>query len=244
MKDIPDRYVDMVLCDLPFGKTQNKWDVIIPFEELWKHYNRICKPTAAIVLNAAQPFTSMLVMSNLPDFKYCWSWNKKRPTGHLNSKKQPLRQHEDVCVFYKKQSIYNPQMHTNRLSRDFIGNVQKSNKQSDNYGLQLDYKSNIKANSLSYPRSVLEITTVIGNSKEKVKHSTQKPIALGRYFIKTYTNEGMVILDNCSGSGSYPIAAILEKRNFISFENNEEKYTEGAERIEKYKQQLKKQLFT
>jgi site-specific DNA-methyltransferase (adenine-specific) len=200
MKIIPDASIDMIFCDLPYGTTQNKWDIIIPFNLLWDQYERIIKPNGAIVLTAAEPFASMLRMSNLKLYKYDWAWNKKKPTGFLNSKKRPLVQHEVVCVFYKSQPIYNPQMHTNKEKRNWIGRTMKPN--TENYGKQKSYVSAIKEDDLSYPRSVIEISGVIGNSKEKLQHATQKPVALVEYFINTYTNEGAVVLDNCAGSGT------------------------------------------
>ncbi len=222
MKSIPDKSVDMILCDLPYGTTQNKWDEIIPLDFLWVQYKRIIKENGVIVLTASQPFASKLVMSNLSMFKYDLIWDKKRPTGQLNVKKQPLRQHEHILIFYKKQPTYNPVMHTNRLKRDFVGKSEKSKKQSDNYGQQYDYVSDIKTDALSYPRSLIEQTTVIGNSKEKLPHPTQKPVALFEWLIKTYSNDGDIVLDNCLGSGTTAVAAKNTGRNFIGIEISQE----------------------
>lgn len=233
MKRIPDGSVDAIICDLPYGTTQCKWDIIIPFDRLWEQYKRIIKSNGAIVLFAVEPFASYLRLSNLGWYKYDWVWDKKHPTGQLNSKKQPLRQHELVCVFYQKQCTYNPIMHTNRLNRSFIGKVNKSQKMSDNYGRQYDYVSNIKGGSKSYPRSIITQTSVIGNSHEKVSHPTQKPIALLEYLVKTYTNEGEIILDNCMGSGTTAIACINTNRNFIGFEIDKEYYELGMNRLKK-----------
>lgn len=223
MKEIPGASIDMILCDLPYGTTQNKWDSIIPFDLLWREYERIIKPNGAILLTASEPFGSLLVVSNTNLFKYDLVWDKKRPTGQLNCKKQPLRQHERVLVFYKKQPTYNPIMHENRLKRNFVGTAKKSIKNSENYGTQYDYNSDIRNNSLSWPRSIIEQTTVIGNSSEKLPHPTQKPVALFEYLIKTYTNEGDLVLDNCAGSGTTAIACINTNRNYICMEK-EEKY--------------------
>lgn len=223
MKDIPTGSIDMILCDLPYGTTQNKWDIILPFNILWEQYERIIKDNGAIVLNCAQPFTSMLILSNIKLFKYTWVWNKKIVTGFLNSKKRPLIQHEDICVFYKKQPIYNPQMHSNKLDRNFNGALQK-NPNSQNYGTQKQYISTVK-NDISYPRSVIEQVGVVNNSKNKLPHPTQKPVTLFEYLIKTYTNEGDIVLDNCAGSGTTGEACENTGRNYILMEK-ESKYIE------------------
>lgn len=228
---IADKSVDAVICDLPYGTTQCKWDVVIPLDKLWEQYKRIIKPNGAIVLFAVEPFASYLRLSNLDWYKYDWIWDKKHPTGQLNSKKQPLRQHELICVFYKKQCTYNPIMHTNRLSRSFVGRVDKSNKMSDNYGKQYDYVSNIQTGSESYPRSIITQTSVIGNSKEKVAHPTQKPVALLEYLIKTYTNEGDCVLDCTMGSGSTMVACANTGRRGIGIELMQEYYDIAVKRV-------------
>lgn len=238
MKRIPDGSVDCIICDLPYGTTQCKWDNIIPFDRLWEQYKRITKTNGAIVLFAAEPFASYLRLSNLSWYKYDWVWNKKHPVGQLNAKKQPLRQHENICVFYKKQCKYHPVMHKNRLSRTFIGEVGKSQKASDNYGKQYDYISNITENSLSYPRSIIEQTSVIGNSTEKVAHPTQKPVSLIEYLVKTYSDEGDTILDNCMGSGTTAIACLNTNRNYIGFELDKDYYDLSTKRIKEYQPKL------
>ena len=243
MKGIEDKSIDMILCDLPYGTTACKWDIIIPFDKLWEQYNRVIKDNGAIVLFASEPFASYLRLSNIKEFKYDLVWNKKRPTGQLNAKKQPLRQHEMICVFYKKQCTYNPIFHKNRLKRSYIGKVEKSRKASDDYGQQYDYESNISADSLSYPRSVIEQTTVIGNSKEKVAHPTQKPVALLEYLIKTYSNEGDLVLDNCMGSGSTCVACINTNRNFIGIEMDENYFNIACDRIEEAIRENEQDLF-
>ena len=234
MKDIPDKSVDMILCDLPYGTTKCKWDVIIPFVPLWEHYNRVVKDRGAIVLTASQPFTSMLIMSNTDMFKYEWIWDKRKPTGHLNSKFQPLKQHESVLVFSKNRCTYNPVMHTNRLQRDFNGKVRYGSvgeTQSDNYGKQYMYVSAVSKESLSYPRTIISISAVINNSKVKAAHPTQKPVALFEYLIKTYTNEGETVLDNCIGSGTTAIACIKTNRNFIGIEKDEGYFNLANKRV-------------
>jgi site-specific DNA-methyltransferase (adenine-specific) len=238
MKKIADSSIDMILCDLPYGTTQNKWDSIIPLDLLWKEYERIIKNNGAIVLTATNPFASNLIMSNSKLYKYDLVWNKKRPTGQLNSKRQPLRQHELILVFYKKQPTYNPVMHENRLKRNFVGNVEKSKKQSDNWGEQYDYDSNINNNSKSYPRSIIEQTTVIGNSKEKVAHPTQKPVALFEWLINTFTNGDELILDNTMGSGTTGVACVNTKRNFIGIELDETYFKIAEQRIKEAEYKL------
>jgi len=237
MSRLPEKVASLILCDLPYGTTQNKWDSILPLQELWKQYERIMKDNGVIVLTASQPFASAVVMSNISMFKYDMIWDKKRPTGQLNVKKQPLRQHEHILVFYRTQPTYNPIMHSNRLKRDFIGKSEKSKKQSDNYGQQYDYMSNIEADALSWPRSIIEQTTVIGNSKEKLPHPTQKPVALFEHIIKTYTDIGDIVIDNCVGSGTTAEACINTGRRFVCWENDEKYYLMAKKRIENVKLQ-------
>lgn len=234
MSMIPDASIDCIICDLPYGTTKCKWDIVIPFEPLWTQYKRVVKDNGAIVLFACEPFASRLRMSNIDWYRYDWVWNKKRPTGQLNAKRQPLRQHEMICVFYKKQCTYNPIFHENRLRRTFVGRINKI--QSENYGRQCDYVSNITANSKSYPRSIIEQTCIIGNSKEKVSHPNQKPIPLLEYLVKTYSSPGDVILDNCMGSGTTAIACIKTGRNFIGFELDKKYYDISTRRLCQYKQ--------
>ena len=225
MKDIPDNSVDMVLCDLPYGTTQNKWDSIIPLEELWNHYNRIVKPNGAIVLTSQGVFTAKLILSNEKYFKYKIVWVKSKATNFLNAKKQPLRKHEDICVFYKKQPNYNPQMSKGEAyDKGF-----RKDQLTGSYG---NFKSNhVKSNGKRYPTDVIAyeeqsiddyVYIKTAESEGKVYHPTQKPIELGRYLIKTFTKPGGVILDNACGSGSFLISALLENRNFIGIEKNED----------------------
>lgn len=216
MKEIPSESIDMILCDLPFGFTQNKWDSIIPLDFLWKEYKRVIKDRGVIVLNSHGIFTAKLILSNENMFKYKITWIKSKPTNFLNSKKQPLRKHEDICVFYKKQPYYNPQMHSGKPYNKGI----RKDQLCGNYG---DFKPvEVKSNGERYPTDVIYFKTA--ESEGKVWHPTQKPIELGRYLIKTYTNKGDIVLDNTCGSGSYLIAAFLEGRNFIGIEKNEEGY--------------------
>ena len=231
MSRLPDNSVDCIICDLPFGITQCGWDVVIPFGPMWEQINRVKKPDAAVVLFGVEPFSSKLRLSNISNFRYDLIWNKRRPTGQLNAKKRPLSQHEVISLFYDKQCTYNPIMHANRLKRDFIGTVDKSNKRSENYGKQYDYHSNITNQSLSYPRSIIEQTAVIGNSNEKVNHPTQKPVALIEYLIRTFSNENDTVLDFCIGSGTTAVAAINTSRNYIGFETDKTYYQIACDRI-------------
>jgi site-specific DNA-methyltransferase (adenine-specific)/modification methylase len=214
MKRIPDNSIDMVLCDLPYGTTQNKWDSVIPLDKLWKEYHRVVKKNGAIVLTSQGLFTAKLILSNEKYFKYKIVWEKSKPTNFLNAKKQPLRKHEDICVFYRKQPTYNPQM---RQGEAYNKGTRK-NQLTGSYG---DFKPvEVKSNGERYPTDIIYFKTA--ESEGEVYHPTQKPVELGRYLIRTYTNEGDIILDNTCGSGSFLVAAVLENRNFIGIEKNHE----------------------
>ena len=214
MKLIPDGSVDMILCDLPYGMTQNQWDSYIPLEDLWECYKRIIKPNGAIVLTSQGLFTAKLIMSQPSLYKYKWVWEKSKPTNFLNAKKQPLRKHEDVCVFYKKQPTYNPQM---TPGEPYDKGVRK-NQLSGSYG---DFQPvHVCSEGERYPTDIIYFKTA--ESEGEVVHPTQKPVELGRYLVRTYTNPGDVILDNTCGSGSFLVAALMEGRNFIGIEKNED----------------------
>lgn len=217
MRRIPDKSVDMILCDLPYGTTRNKWDSIIPLEPLWAQYERVIKDNGAIVLTAAQPFTSVLVSSNLRNFRYDITWDKSQVTGFLNAKRMPLRKHEDVLVFYRKLPTYNPQ-----FTQGQAYSIKRTHATS-NYGEQSENET--KSDGRRYPTSIINIPQV----REKGGHPTQKPVALFEYLIRTYTNEGETVLDNCMGSGTTAVAAINTNRNFIGFEIEPE-YVEIANR--------------
>ncbi|PZL70214.1 cytosine methyltransferase, partial [Enterococcus plantarum] len=191
MQQIPDKSIDMILCDLPYGTTQCKWDIVIPFDELWKQYNRIIKDNGAIVLFGSEPFSSHLRLSNIKNYKYDWVWDKVKGTGFLNAKRQPMRNHELVHVFYKKQCTYNPQKTTgHKLKQSY----RSKDLQTDVYGeMQKDYTY---SSTERYPRSIQVFSTDTQNSS---LHPTQKPVAWCEYLIKTYTNEGEVVFDGCSG---------------------------------------------
>lgn len=213
LPDIPDKSIDMILCDLPYGVTQCEWDIVIPFNPLWTQYKRIIKDNGAIVLTATQPFTSMLIISNLPMFKYCWIWNKSNVTNVLNAKKQPLRNYEDVVVFYKNQPTYNPVNVKACYKRTSTGN--SGNGSSNNYGA-------VKVGSYTqtdtgFPKQVIKFASVMDTI-----HPTQKPVPLFEYLIKTYTNPGDTILDNCLGAGTTLEACMNLNRNCIGFEISDE----------------------
>lgn len=212
---IPDDIVDMILCDLPYGTTKNKWDVIIDPERMWEQYKRVLKPDGIIVLTAAQPFTTVLINSNPKMFKYDLIWYKPLGTGFLNSKKMPMRNHEHILIFYDHLPTYNPQMG--------VGIRKKGMRKNDrNGGCYNDFNQNriepFDDEGKRFPQSVIEITN--GDRTIENEHPTQKPIDLFRYLIKTYSNEGDLILDNCMGSGTTAKACILEKRDFIGFETD------------------------
>lgn len=215
---IPDKSIDMILCDLPYGTTACKWDTIIPFESLWEQYKRIIKDNGAIVLTASQPFTSLLIMSNLQWFKYCWVWDKVRGTGFQVAKYRPLMQHEDICVFGKGRLNYYPIME----ERD---KVKKSKCYTKSDSNPLKYNDGkIRVYDKRHPTSILRFS----NASQKGKvHPTQKPVELFEYLIRTYTKEGDIVLDNCMGSGTTAVACIRTNRKFVGFEI-EQKYVEIA----------------
>src|SRR5690625_1909296 len=194
MKDIPTGSIDMILCDLPYGTTRNEWDSVIPLEPLWLQYERIIKNNGAIVLTAQTPFTQILGSSNIDLLRYEWIWKKSSGTGHLNAKKMPMKNHENVLVFYKKLPRYNPQ----KTKGDAYTATYSTH--SSNYGKQKDNVTTVN-NGYRYPLSVQKFNTETG------LHPTQKPVSLFEYLIKTYTNEGDTVLDNCIGSGTTAIAA-------------------------------------
>jgi site-specific DNA-methyltransferase (adenine-specific)/modification methylase len=203
----------MILCDLPYGMTQNQWDCYIDLDKLWSEYNRIIKPNGAIVLTSNGIFTAKLILSQPKLYKYKWVWEKSKPTNFLNAKKQPLRKHEDVCVFYKKQPVYNPQM---TAGEPYDKGVRKD-QLCGNYGEFSPW--HVYSDGERYPTDIIYVKTA--ESEGDVLHPTQKPIELGRYMIRTYTNAGDVVLDNTFGSGSFLVAALMEGRNFIGIEKNE-----------------------
>lgn len=223
MDAIGDKTIDMILCDLPFGTTNCKWDTPINLQELWKQYERIIKDDGAIVLFGQSPFDKVLGASNLQLLRYEWIWEKTAATGHLNAKKMPLKAHENILVFYKKLPVYNPQKtqgHKPVNSYTKYLDVQNKSEIYNNVSKEISGGGNTDR----YPRSVLQFAS----DKQKLNlHPTQKPLALCEYLIKTYSNEGNIILDNCAGSGTTLLAAQNLNRNFIGIEK-EEQYVEVA----------------
>ena len=221
MKNIPGKSIDMIVCDLPYGTTHNKWDNVIPMESLWEQYNRIIKDHGAIVLFSQMPFGASLIMSNPKMFRYEWIWEKNQAVGFLNAKKMPLRKHENILVFYKHLPTYNPQ---GLIKLDEpIQEEGSANRNGKNYGVA--DKSFIRTHK-NYP------TDIITFSKDSGYHPTQKPVDLLEYLIKTYTNEGDTVLDNCMGSGSTGVACVNTNRDFIGMELNEEYFKIACGRIE------------
>lgn len=225
MQQLPAKCIDMILSDLPYGTTQNKWDSVIDLNRLWEQYERIIKDNGAIALTAQGLFTAKIILSNEKLFKYKIVWIKSKSTNFLNVKKQPLRKHEDICIFYKKQPVYHPEM-TNGEAYD------KGIRKDQFTGSYGDFKpKHVKSDGNRYPNDVVffeeqniddYVYVKTAESEGPVVHPTQKPIELGRYLIRTFTNPGDVVLDNACGSGSFLLSAILENRRFIGIEKNEE----------------------
>lgn len=228
MKDIPDKSVDMVLCDLPFGTTRNKWDTIIPFVPLWEEYNRVIKDNGAIVLFGSGLFSAELMMSNRKMWRYNLIWEKTQPTGFLNANRMPLRNHEDILVFYKQLPTYNPQKTQGHKRKVSSAKHKEHCRKTGNYGEHnlMSYDSTER-----FPCSVIEFAKDVQKS---ALHPTQKPVALLEYLIKTYTNEGETVLDNCAGSMSTVIASLNSKRNCIAIEKDKNYFQIGCERVEQH----------
>lgn len=224
MSTLPDKSVDMVLADLPYGTTACKWDTVLPFDKIWEAYNRLSKERVAQVLTASQPFTSSLVMSNVKNFRYSWVWEKEQGVNFMLSKKQPMKVHEDILVFGVESPHYFPLMENGKPyisgkgnSGDVTGRIKKI--QTINSGTR-------------YPRSIQKI------NRETGLHPTQKPVALFEYLIKTYTNEGEIVLDNTAGSGTTAIAAMNVGRKWICIEKDETYYQKACERVAKREEEL------
>lgn len=214
MKFFPNHCIDMILCDLPYGTTQNKWDSVIDLKKLWQAYERVLKPGGVAVLTAQGIFTAKLILSNEAWFKYKIVWEKSKSTNFLNAKKQPLRKHEDICVFYKQQPTYNPQM---GVGVSYDKGIRK-NQLSGSYG---DFQpAHVKSDGARYPTDVIYFKTA--ESEGRVWHPTQKPVELARYLIRSFTNPGDLVLDNAFGSGSFLVGAYQEGRNFCGIEKNED----------------------
>lgn len=231
MNKIPDKSIDMILCDLPYGTTRNKWDSILPLGLLWEQYERVIKDNGAIVLTAQTPFDKVLGASNLKLLKYEWIWEKDRATGHLNANKMPMKAHENILVFYRKLPTYNKQITYGHKPMNV--SYCKGDYNQTNYG-SYKHKPNTERRETRLPRSVIK-HNVVKTPKNYKRHPTQKPLSLFEYLIKTYTNEGEIVLDNCMGSGTTAIACMNTNRNFIGFELDESYYKASLERIESNK---------
>lgn len=229
MKDIPDGSVDLILCDLPYGKTKNEYDVALPFEPLWSHYNRIIKRNGCIALFAQGTFYVDLVNSNPKMFKYDLVWNKHLTTGFLNAHKMPLRQHEQIAVFYKKLPTYNPQFAKGKPLHS-RGTAYKSKEaKNQNYG-RFGTADDVRAGSTDkFPTSILSFAKP---HPSVALHRTEKPVDLLEYLIKTYTNDGDTVLDNCMGAGGVGVACVRANRNFIGMELDEKYFAIAKERLE------------
>ena len=236
MKDIPDGSIDMILCDLPYGTTACKWDTIIPFEPLWVHYKRIIKDNGAIVLTASQPFTSALVMSNTEMFKYELIWDKKRGYEPQLANIRPQKSHENILVFCKGKTLYNPQKTPLEKADKRVGSGRKNNRlDGTGHNILSSITSGEKEYKDRFPLSIQFFSNA--NQKDKT-HPTQKPVALFEYLIKTYSNEGDLVLDNCAGSFTTAIAADNIRRNWICIEKEAEYCEIGRQRIEENRKRL------
>lgn len=233
LRTLPDNSIDMILCDLPYGTTACKWDTVIPFEPLWEQYRRIAKRSAAIVLTASQPFTSALVMSAPDLFKYAWVWEKSRATGHVHAKNKPMKKHEDVLVFSKgvtlhagqsgRRMMYAPQ----GLTRKEAPTVRRAGGAAQTVmGARPSHRDTVQEFE-GYPHTLLKFA-----SEGRTLHPTQKPVALMEYLIKTYTDEGDTVLDNCMGSGTTGVACVNTGRNFIGIEMDEKYFEIARNRIQ------------
>lgn len=223
MRKLPDKSVDMILCDLPYGITRCAWDNVIQFDALWDQYKRVIKDNGAILLFGSEPFSSRLRMSNPRMYRYDWIWRKSTASGHLNANRMPLNNHETISVFYKHLPTYHPQMGTGGQYRRF-----KKNPKSNLYGQERSY-ININ-NGTRYPVSVIDFSAP--NNKDRL-HPTQKPVELLEYLIKTYTDPGDVVLDNCMGSGSTGVACVRTGREFVGIEMDPGYFETARERIDK-----------
>lgn len=226
IKDVPSGSIDLIFTDPPYGTTNCKWDIIIPFETMWQQLKRIIKPNGAICLFGSEPFSSALRMSNIKDFKYDWYWQKTTPTGFLNAKKQPLRNIETISVFYSKQPTYNPQKTYGHKRKVSLAKHKQNCKKAEEYN---DYGLASYDSTERYPTQILQFKT---DRQKSALHPTQKPVALLEYLIKTYTNEGETVLDFTMGSGSTGVACVNTNRNFIGIELDEGYFQIAKQRIE------------
>jgi site-specific DNA-methyltransferase (adenine-specific) len=255
MGNIPSGSIDMILCDLPYGTTRNKWDSVIDLPKLWGQYKRVIKENGAIVLTGKQPFTSIVITSNLRMYKYNLVWRKNLKTGNLNARKMPMGAFEDIMVFYKTPPTYNPQ----KIPRTFqVPSGNKLNSKTTNYGKQrevyidrqsdwlmpddvIDYEDAYPLDALDLENEMLYIKC-LHNSSGKI-HPTQKPVELFEYFIKTYTNKDDIVLDNCSGSGTTAIASINTNRNYICIDNDSDMVEKSKIRVSEHTKTINKSIY-
>lgn len=229
MQDIQAESIDFILCDLPYGVTDCKWDNIIPFPDLWEQYKRVIKPNGAIALFSIQPFTTRVIQSNLKEFRYCWYWKKNNKTGAPFAKVQPMRCIEDICVFYKHKPTYNPQG-LKKLDKPIVKQKRTTG------GVYQTFRGEVTPQQYTnYPANLIEFNGVSGTERQ---HPTQKPVPLLEYLIRTYTNEGETVLDNCMGSGSTGVACMNTGRKFIGIEKDNKYYQISLNRIKS--QQIKR----
>lgn len=232
MQDIPSESIDMICCDLPYGVTKNKWDSLIPLNELWEQYNRVIKPNGAIVLFGQDKFSARLMLSNENMHRYNLIWEKTSPTGHLNSKRMPLRSHEDILIFYKQLPTYNPQKTTGHERKVSTAKHKRNSKKTTNYG---EHGLTSYDSTERYPKSVWRFAT---DKQKEAIHPTQKPILLIEELIKTFSNESEIILDNCMGSGTTIIACLNTNRRFIGIEKDEKIFNNAKNRIDNHNAKL------
>lgn len=236
MGRIPGESVDLILCDLPYGTTRCRWDTVIPLEELWAHYKRIIRDGGAIVLTASQPFTSALGASNLPWLKYSWYWRKSRATGHLNAKKMPMKEIEDILVFYQSQPVFNPQglIFSPRKVKNSASHMARGVSSEACATVTGGIKEkHYEQQYTNYPRQVLDFA-----SEGATLHPTQKPVSLFEYLIRTYSNEGDLVLDNCAGSFTTAVACQNTKRNYICIEKDPTYFEIGTKRVKENEERL------
>ena len=238
MKDIPDASIDMILCDLPYGTTSNKWDAVIPFDKLWEQYERIIKSNGVITLTASQPFSSALVMSNPKMFKHEWIWLKNRGSNFANTVREPFKEHEQVLIFSNGKWTYNKQMQQRTgAGADRVKYDLNHRSKSENYR-EFEGREGVKLPEMRVPSSWQKF-----NTDTSKLHPTIKPLALFEYLIKTYTNDGDIVLDNCAGSGTTGIACLNTKRNYILMEKEQKYFDVINKRIQDYNQAKSEALF-
>ena len=239
MQNIDKNSIDAIICDLPYGTTNCAWDSILPLDKLWSEYKRILKPNGVVVLTSTEPFTSVLISSNLKDYKYCWYWDRCIKSNFLNAKHQPIRHIETIVVFYEGKPTYNPILLPKRKDQIRYNNIPSKQGQTDTLNKIGFIKNRFDSREIGleedYPTELLRFSLPSANKGRN--HPTEKPIDLMRYLIKTYTNENETVLDNTMGSGTTGVACYIENRNFIGIELDENYYKIANERIEQYKSQ-------